>query len=96
MASVPPHENPAAMIFVASTFAYAPVPALFVTQSTAAFMLAEFDVPPPLGAPSAMARKPYEAMFWRSAELEVPTLLQAPLPQMRTGSFSLPVGVLVG
>src|SRR5690242_18157120 len=57
-ASTPPHENPATMILLPSIFAYEPVPAVLAAQSTAFPILVASEVPPPEGAPSAMARKP--------------------------------------
>lgn len=66
------------------------------TQSIAAFIVCALDEPPPVGAPSAIAMKPYDAMFCSSALLDFPSVLHAPLPQTSTGSFSLlallPVG----
>ena len=57
MASTPPHEKPAAMILVASTLAYLPVPATLTAKSTEALIIADVVLPPlPPGLPEAMAR----------------------------------------
>lgn len=56
MASTPPHEKPAAMILVASTLAYLPVPAALTAKSIEAVIIEAVVLPLPPGAPDAMAR----------------------------------------
>lgn len=56
MASTPPHEKPAAMILVASTLAYRPVPATLTAKSIEAVIMAAVVPVRPPGAPEAMAR----------------------------------------
>ena len=56
MASTPPHEKPAAMILVASTLAYLPVPATLTAKSIEAVIMAAVVVPWPPGSPDATTR----------------------------------------
>lgn len=56
MASTPPHEKPDAMILVASTLAYLPVPAYLTAKSIDCFIMADVVLPLPPGRPDAMAR----------------------------------------